>query len=353
LEDIRIDSHKLMLHPRRVADWLEGKNIYPIGAELSLTNSCNCRCIFCAFDYTGYRPIFLKQALVLQTLEEMAQGGVKSLVIAGEGEPMLHPDAADIICQAKAFGLDVALATNGICLTADLAKACLPALTWVRFSLNAGSAASYEVIHGCTGSNYIRVLDNIATAVDIKKSLDLPVTLGVQLLLLPDNLAEVESLAQTLRHIGVDYFTVKPFSRHPQSQCSLDPDFDYSALLGIETALRALETPDYKIFFRGQSMQRLCSTRRYSRCYGLPFLIYIDSLGNVIPCLVFVGQDEMIYGNLYQETFPQIWQGQKRQQVLKAIEQKGVEQCRELCRLDQVNEYLHDLQHPGGHVNFV
>ncbi len=36
MEDtIRMDSHKLMYHPCRVSDWLQGKEIYPIEVEIS------------------------------------------------------------------------------------------------------------------------------------------------------------------------------------------------------------------------------------------------------------------------------------------------------------------------------
>ena len=49
--DYRIDSHKLIYHPERVADWMAGNNIYPICMEISPSSSCNHRCQICAFDY--------------------------------------------------------------------------------------------------------------------------------------------------------------------------------------------------------------------------------------------------------------------------------------------------------------
>ena len=55
-DKIRMDSHKLIYHPERVAAWQRGENIYPIELEIGLTNACNHRCVFCAVDYTGYRP---------------------------------------------------------------------------------------------------------------------------------------------------------------------------------------------------------------------------------------------------------------------------------------------------------
>ena len=96
-EELRMDSHKLIYHPQVVARWMNGENIYPIELEAGLTNACNHRCIFCAVDYTGYRPDQMDSRLFKQNLEEMSVKGVKSIVYAGEGATLLQKDAQDLI----------------------------------------------------------------------------------------------------------------------------------------------------------------------------------------------------------------------------------------------------------------
>lgn len=86
--NIRMDSHKLIYHPDVVARWQKGENIYPIELEVGLTNACNHRCIFCAVDYTGYKPYKIDGQLLKKNLEKLALKGVKSVVYAGEGEPL-------------------------------------------------------------------------------------------------------------------------------------------------------------------------------------------------------------------------------------------------------------------------
>ena len=47
----------------------------------------------------------------------MGNGGVKSIMFAGEGEPLLHPDIADMVNYAKQCSIDSSFTTNGVRLS--------------------------------------------------------------------------------------------------------------------------------------------------------------------------------------------------------------------------------------------
>lgn len=351
-QNIRMDSHKLIYHPETVARWLRGENIYPLELEVSLTNACNHRCIFCAVDYTGYKPTMMDANRLVSNLEDLAEKGLKSVIYAGEGEPLLHKDAPDIINQTKALGIDAAMSTNGVLLTPEVSKECLKSLTWIRFSTAGITDAVYDKIQCGRPRDLQKVLANMETAVKVKKDQNLKTTIGVQLLLLPDNKGEIVQMGERLREIGVDYFTVKPFSQHPQSQHLLQ--VDYREMLELEPRVKSLETDHFKVYFRAHSMKKLECKRSYKHCWALPYMVYIDARGNLWPCIVFMGKEHLKYGNLYDESFVEIWEGQHRREIADYFYHMDLEKnCREICRLDEMNRYLDELKYPGDHVNFI
>ena len=351
-ENIRMDSHKLIYHPDVVARWMRGENIYPIELEIGLTNACNHRCIFCAVDYTGYRPEKIDAKMLKTNLKELAAKGLKSIVYAGEGEPLLHKEAFDIINYTKALGIDAAVSTNGVLLTAEASRECLRSMTWIRFSVAGIHNDTYDKIQQGKPGDLERVLHNMQEAVKVKRDQNLKTTLGVQLLLLPDNKDEIVEMGKRLRAIGVDYFTIKPFSQHPQSQHILQ--VDYKEMLELESEVNELRTDEFHVFFRAHAMKKLECKRSYKHCWALPFMVYIDAKGNLWPCIVFMGKENFSYGNLNEESFVQIWEGKNREKLTEFFMQMDLESsCREICRLDEMNKYLNELKYPGSHVNFI
>jgi len=62
----------------------------------------------------------------------------------------------------------------------------------------------------------------------------------------------------------------------------------------------------------------------------------------------------ILYGNMYENTFKEIWEGNKRHKSVQWAEGKlDTNQCRLNCRMDEINRYLWDLKNPPEHVNFI
>lgn len=355
IDQFRIDSHKLHLHPRRVADWEAGQNVYPIYMELSPAGACNHRCTFCGVDFMGYQSRKLATPMLERLLPEMGRLGVKSIMYAGEGEPLLHPDMAHIAEVTKQSGIDVSFTTNGTLLKGATAERLLPVTSWIKVSINAGTAATYEKIHRTRARDFDIVIENLRRAVEIRRAQGSKCTLGMQAVLLPENRGEMETLAKIARDIGIDYLVVKPYSQHTQSLTQLYKAVSYESDEQLAEKLDAVATDTFKVIFRLNTMKKWDSKERpYKVCQALPFWSYIDAGGNVWGCSVYMRDERFLYGNVNDETFQQVWEGEKRAKSLHFTHHElDVTECRRNCRMDEVNRYLWELKNPGDHVNFI
>ena len=351
VEPTNVDAHKLMYHPKRVGEWKSEGDCFPIYMEIGPTNSCNHKCTFCALDFLTNKGEFIDTELMVSTLKEMGENGVKSVMFAGEGEPLVHKDIGLFVETAKQSGIDISITTNGVLFNKEKAEQFLHHLSWIRFSVDAGTSETYNKIHRGGENDFDKVIENIKNAVEIKKAKKLNTVIGIQFLMISDNINDVLKLAQIAKDIGADNLQIKPYSQHPKSENKFV--INYKDYAHLEKELEQFNSPDFKILFRKQTMKRVDEGINYSECHGLPFFALIDSKGNIIPCNLFYDLSEFTYGNLYENSFSEIWKGEKRKQVLQKLKEKGIEDCRHACRLDVINRYLERLKNPQLHDNFV
>jgi hypothetical protein len=94
-------------------------------------------------------------------------------------------------------------------------------MTWIRFTVAAGRPESYAKIM-YKGPEHTEVFDraikNIKYAVDLKKKLGLKVTLGIQMVLMPELKDEIIPFAK----LGVDYAVIKHCSDDESGSLGID-----------------------------------------------------------------------------------------------------------------------------------
>lgn len=361
-----IDSHKLIYHPRRVAayldatdDWEKARGVYPLYVEISPVGACNHRCTFCAVDYIGYKATRLSTEVVERTLAEMGRLGVKSVMFAGEGEPMLHKEIDRMVLAAARAGIDTAMTTNATVLPDAFIEHALPHMSWIKASVNAGTASTYARIHRTKERDFELALTNLKRLAQARRERNLHCVLGAQILLLPENAGEVETLARICRdEIGLDYLVVKPYSQHLYSHTRLYESMTYQDYEGLADRLAALNTDAFNVVYRGNTMKKhdAGETARYSQCSATPFFwAYVMATGAVYGCSAHLLDDRFDYGNLNEMSFRDIWEGEKRKANFHYVRDGlDIRQCRVNCRMDEVNRYLDRLrQHKVPHVNFI
>lgn len=355
MDKYRIDSHKLMYHVPRVNDWLNGKLIYPIYMEVSPVGSCNHRCVFCAYDYIGHPNRRLDTERFLTFIDEISDVGMKSLLYAGEGEPLLHPDIGKFITYSKTKGLDVGIYTNGQLMVKKVAEQIASSLTFIRFSFNGGTSESYAAIHGVANSVFEKVVKNIEQIVSIKYRDKLNTDIGVQYVFLPENMEFIIEAIRLLRDIGIDYFIIKPFVQQSDLQnYKMKRQFDLQEIVDVLNKAEAFSTNNFSVIARKDSF-RGYGKRNYRHCYGASFISVLNSAGNISSCLPYWDNAEFVFGNINRNSFNEIWNGKQRKKVKEYLEHGiDVNTCSPNCRSNAINEFLWGVKyHNVKHVNFI
>lgn len=350
MKDIILDGHKLNWHKERVDAWLRGERIAPITIDCALTRRCTYRCMYCYGQLQANQEKLMTKDVIFRFLDDAAEIGVKAISLISDGESTCSPHLYDAILRGKNNGLDMALATNGYLLREDRLKEIMPALTYLRFNISAAEESRYTQIMGCSTECYRKVMRTIKESVRLKKEQGFSVTIGLQMVLMPEFSDQVVPLAKLGKELGVDYLVIK--------HCS-DDEFgtlgvNYSGYFDIIDTLKQAEgisTENYAV--RAKWSKILSSGKRdYSRCFGPPFIIQISGSGLVAPCGMLFNDKYNKYhiGNIVDTSFKEIWQSKRYWEVMDFIGSDKFDaktMCGTLCLQHKVNEFLWGLKNDG------
>lgn len=344
IDNLKVDSHKLHFHPSRVAQWREAKgweaakSVYPLYVEISPVGACNHRCTFCAVDYIGYKANSLNAETMCLRLAEMGSLGVKSVMFAGEGEPLLHKRINDFVLWSRNAGMDVAFTTNGVLLDKlDRVADC----SWIKVSLNAGTKKTYAEVHRTKESDFDKVWANLSDAVKRKGNCDI----GAQMVVLPENAHEIEEFVERCVDTMLDYAVLKPYSQHKKS---ITTQYDGFKLNLPENQVIGKT----KVIYRSEAMQT--TQHHYDKCNATPFFwAYLMATGDLYSCSAYLLDDRFNLGNVEVETFRQIWEGERRKANYELVTKElDIKECRLNCRMDKANRYLAEFD-TVRNINFV
>lgn len=302
-----LDSHKLSHHFERVQAWEAGERIAPVSVDMALTRACGAMCAFCyAMVQEPQERSSVKVDSSLALLDDFKSIGVKSVSLISDGESTISKSYVPFIQYAASLGIDVGNATNAWEWGAEKIEAVLPHLTWVRFTVAAGRPESYAKIM-FKGPEHTQVFDkamaNIRYAVEYKKKHNLPVTLGIQMVLLPEYKDEIIPFSQLAIDLGVDYGVIKHCSDDENGSLGVDYS-KYEPLYGTLDAAEKMSTEQTKIIVKWEKIMDK-GKPSYSRFYGPQFLLQISGSGLIAPSGMFFNAkfSKLHIGNFTEERF--------------------------------------------------
>ena len=362
-----LDGQKLSWHKERVEAWLRGERIAPITIDCALTRRCNYRCVYCYGQLQANDEKRMTKDVIFRFLDDAAGIGVKAISFVSDGESTCSPHLYDAILRGKANGLDMALGTNGYLLREDKLEEILPCLTYLRFNISAAEPSRYAKIMGCKEEHFIKVCRIISECVRIKKKNNLSVTLGLQMVLLPQFSDQIIPLAKLGKQLGVDYTVIKHCSDDEEGRLGVD----YAKYFALENILKEAESYSEAGYLVKAKWSKILSggKRKYIQCYGPPFIMQFSGSGLVAPCGMLFNERYKKYhiGNIAEKSFKEIWKSDKYWEVIALLASDKFDarkMCGSLCLQHKVNEFLWDIKQensvfvypdtePPMHINFI
>ena len=318
--ELILDSHKLAYHYDRVEAWESGESIPPVSVDMALTRACGAMCSFCyAMVQEPQERIAIKTKDALELLDDFAEIGVRGVSLISDGESTLSKAYAPFIKHADEVGIDVGNATNGWEWGPEKIDEVLPHLSWVRFTVAAGNPESYSKImfKGPEHTHvFDRAMEHIKYAVELKKRKNLKVTLGIQMVLMPEFKNEILPFAKLAVDLGVDYGVIKHCSDDEFGTLGVDYD-KYLEMYPLLQQAEEYSNDKTKIIIKWDKIKDK-GKPSYKRFYGPQFLLQISGSGLVAPSGMFFNArySKFHMGNFAEERFINIFRSDRYKKIM-------------------------------------
>jgi MoaA/NifB/PqqE/SkfB family radical SAM enzyme len=365
--DLILDGTKIGWHLDRVQAWERGERIAPITIDMALTRACNFACGYCYAMLQENDRKVVNQKIIYDFLEDCAEIGVKGISLVSDGESTISPVFVDTVRRGAELGISMACGTNGFVLTKPKLEEILPHMTYLRINISAGERKRYAEIMGVKEAWFDRVCQNIRDMVEIKRRDKLPVTIGLQMVLMPEFHDQIMPLARLGKELRPDYLVIKHCSDNEDGDLGVNYDA-YEKLYGTLREAEALSDDEYKVVVKWSKIEAK-NQRSYQRCYGAPFMIQMSGSGLVAPCGMLFNEryKKFHIGNICEQRFKDIWASDRYWEVMNYLaspEFNAQKMCGSLCLQHKVNETLDahrkgmiTLRDPPGalpqHINFI
>ena len=192
----------------------------------------------------------------------------------------------------------------------------------MRFTVTAGTPEGYAKIMFKSEKHtevFDRAMSHIRYAVDLKKKLNLKVTLGIQMVLMPEFKDEIIPFAKLAVDLGVDYGVIKHCSDDEFGTLGVDYT-KYEGMYSLITDAEKLSNDKTKIIVKWSKIKDK-GISSYNRLYGPQFLLQLSGSGLVAPSGQFFNArySKLYIGNFTEERFINIFKSERYKRIMDYI----------------------------------
>lgn len=289
-------------------------NGLPISISIEPTTSCNLRCPECPSGLRSFtRPTGkLNPAVFSHVIGQLAPT-LSYLTFYFQGEPYLHPDFLQMVNEASSKGIYTATSTNGHYLGEEVAhntvKSGLDRLIISLDGTTQEAYASYRI-----GGSLDKVIAGTKNIISAKKDLKAKGPHVVfQFLVVGPNEHQIPEVFRLARELGVDQVVLKTAQIYDYEQGSpLIPKGE-----------------QFSRYRRNHDGSWSIKNKMNDHCWKMWHSCVVTWDGKVVPCC-FDKDANFVMGNLTEQTFIDIWNGDRYQRFRQSllVSRREIEMCR-------------------------
>jgi cyclic pyranopterin phosphate synthase len=359
---------KIALHLDKVLNHLNNKPTDPITLEVDPSNACNHSCPFCISGHIHLSKFkgteffdrrMMDEKDLMSLCSDVTKMKIDSLTWTGGGEPTMNPHLKKAMKYINSNSkIKMGMFSNGSMFSKfDMFDTIVDTLSWIRISMDAGSANSYDKLRVTNKSNNFEiVVKNIKKLIAIKKKKKSKIVIGVGFVVSKDNYKEVIDFAKLFKNMDVDYCQYKPEivqiernGKLSKKKEQISSDFWlHKVIKQLDEAREILgnkfECNSYKLedlLFDSKNYGR-----NYKECIGSQFQPCIGADGNVYVCTNHRGHKEYSYGSIKDKPFKAIWGNMKKRKCImnKINNTEKFSNCSQLCKPHESNKMVWQIK---------
>ena len=299
------------------ASRISGKPVHrgmPLSISIEPTTSCNLRCPECPSGLRSFtRPTGMLKAALFESVIDQLAPTLSYLIFYFQGEPYLHTGFLEMVEYASRRKMYTATSTNAHYLDDEAARrTVLSGLDRLIISIDGTSQETYESYR--IGGKLEKVIEGTKNIMRWKKQLKSPTPHVIfQFLVVKPNEHQIGEVNQLAKELGVTEVAFKTAQIYDYQQGSdLIPSLDrYS---------RYKKNTDGSYSIKNQLLDH---------CWKMWHSCVITWDGKVIPCC-FDKDAHFVLGDLSENTFEEIWCGEKYERFRKTLlrSRSEIEMCK-------------------------
>jgi len=285
---------------------ISGKMIHwgmPVSIAIEPTTACNLRCPECPSGLRSFsRPTGNLKANFFNSIISQISKHTYYLIFYFQGEPYINPSFLEMVKEASDKGIYTATSTNAHFLSKENSiKTVKSGLNRLIISIDGTTQETYSS-YRIEGS-LEKVLEGTKNIVEAKKQLNSKSPyLIFQYLVVKPNEHQIEEAKQLAKDLGVDEIRFKTAQIY---------DFEKGSNL-------IPDNPKYSRYKKDVLGKFIIDNPLLNHCWRLWHSPVITWDGNVVPCC-FDKDAKHRLGNLNDESFKNVWRGNKYNQFRRSV----------------------------------